>query len=63
MASETDDSAPRRTYELVCTDCEFEATVDGTVHDALDVADSHQQERGTRIEDHFVTFKLQGYTS
>lgn len=63
MTSEADDSAVSRTYELVCTDCEFGATVDGTVHDALDVADAHQDEHGNRLEDHFVTFKLSEYRS
>lgn len=58
MASETDESSASHSYEVFCTDCDFETTVDGTVYDALDVADDHKyQSKG-----HSVTTKIEGYT-
>lgn len=60
MTSDTDQSAKTDSFELYCTDCDFEATVTGTVNDALDVADSHQDDHGTMPGEHFVTFKLSG---
>jgi hypothetical protein len=58
MTTEADESQPIQTYELACNDCQFETTVDGTVLDALDVADSHQTENGDTPTDHFVDFEL-----
>jgi hypothetical protein len=46
------------TYELVCTDCEFTTTVDGSIYDALDTAEAHQDEYGTLSMDHFVNVEL-----
>lgn len=63
MSEEVTEPMATHEYELFCTDCDFEATVNGTVHDALDIADTHQEEYGERPMDHFVTFKLEGAKS
>lgn len=60
MTSETDDRTATTTYELTCNDCPFETTVDGSVLDALDVADSHQEEYGETATEHFVEFEATG---
>lgn len=57
MAGKTDAPKTTHEYELFCTDRDFEAVVTGTVHDALDIADTHREEYEDPIEDHFVTFK------
>ena len=58
MASDADGTASTTTFELTCIDCSFERTVDGTVDDALDVADDHREERGNGAPtDHFVNFE------
>lgn len=43
-----------KNFELTCTDCTFETTIEGTFLDALDAADSHEaaHERGHLT--HFV---------
>lgn len=46
------------TYELSCTDCQFETTVEGTPIEALDVANEHEQSYTTDEPDHFVNFRL-----
>lgn len=58
MTSEDDETASTNVYELTCTDCAFETTVEGSVFDALDVADSHQDEHGQALTEHFVNFEL-----
>lgn len=60
MTSETDEATIASTYTLECTDCAFETTVEGDYRDALDVADTHQQERGDAPTDHFVNLRLNG---
>lgn len=60
MASEADGSTTAKTYELLCTDCSFEATVQGSFHEALDVAEAHQDDYGKAPADHFVNFQLVG---
>lgn len=57
--AENQESEATHDYELFCTDCDFEVTVTGTVYDALDVADAHEEKHGDRSMEHFVTFKLQ----
>jgi hypothetical protein len=57
MSSDSDGSAGERTFELSCTDCSFETTVEGEVMDALDVAESHQTKQGESVTDHFVNFE------
>lgn len=54
MTSEGDASPEPNTYKLTCTNCAFETTVEGTVYEALDVADTHQDEHGEAASDHFV---------
>lgn len=63
MSSDTKDATSDLTYELTCTDCAYEATVDGSVHDALDVAKAHQEEHGGLSTEHFVDFELSGRTA
>lgn len=58
-ASETDTGAR---YDLTCTDCSFEATVEGEFGDALDTADEHQDGSGAAAE-HFVDVELRGHGS
>ena len=53
-ASETDSVAR---YDLSCTDCSFEATVEGGFGDALETADEHQDGSGAAAE-HFVDVEL-----
>lgn len=57
MSSETEETSSL-TYELSCTDCSYEATVDGSVHDALDTAQAHREEHGSTYGGHFVDFEL-----
>lgn len=59
MSSRTESTAGSPTYELSCNDCAFETTVTGSVIEALDVADEHQEEHGRTPYDHFVNFKRQ----
>lgn len=61
MASDSEESAKARTFELTCTDCQFERTVHGGVADALDVAESHQTKQGESVTDHFVNFERADY--
>lgn len=44
-----------RVYELECSDCSFEETVEGDFYDVYDVIDDHQEEQ-TDFADHFVNF-------
>lgn len=55
--AESDETTTGPVFELVCTDCTFERTVEGTFYDALDVADEHQEENGTVSTEHFVNFR------
>jgi hypothetical protein len=57
MTSEGNASTGPNTYELTCTNCAFEITVEGTVYKALEVADDHQDEHGETDSDHFVNFE------
>lgn len=61
MASDITDADTSGLYELRCNDCEFQATVDGDLNEALDLANSHQEERGETPADHFVDFELQNH--
>lgn len=54
MATDADESGASITYELTCTDCQYEATVTGDVYDALDVAESHQEKHDEDSNQHFV---------
>lgn len=58
MPAESEESAADNTYELTCTDCAYEATVNGDVHDALDAANLHQGVHGDTAAEHFVDFEL-----
>lgn len=58
MATDSEDDVGMvGTFELECNDCSFEAEVEGTVDDALDVADDHREEYGTATATHFVDFE------
>lgn len=57
MASEADDSGTSFTYELDCIDCSYESTVTGSVYDALDIAEAHQQNREDDSDEHFVNIE------
>lgn len=57
MATEADESEASITYELACADCSYEATVTGSVYDALDVAESHQEKREVDSGEHFVNIE------
>lgn len=59
MSQESDTATSFPTYDLTCTDCSYEATVVGTVYEALDVADAHQAEHGDPAADHFVNLERQ----
>lgn len=61
MASNVDEPDTSDLYELTCTDCSFEATVEGDFGDALEVADNHQGEFGEITADHFVDLELRDY--
>lgn len=61
MASDVTDADTTALYELHCNDCSFEATVDGDLNEALEVANTHQEDRGVTPADHFVDFELQDY--
>lgn len=61
MTSEEDDRASAPSYELVCTDCPFETTVEGPFLGALDVAEDHQEDNGRQPSDHFVNVELNGH--
>lgn len=56
MTSAVDDEATH-VYELSCTTCAFGMAVEGTLSDALAVADSHQKEHGDADGEHFVDFE------
>lgn len=59
MAPDAQETELSRTFQLTCTDCSFQAAVEGTVDDALDVAEDHQENRGDGgAIDHFVDFEL-----
>lgn len=58
MASDTTEADTTALYLLECTDCSFEATVEGDLDDALEIADNHQEGNGVREGDHFVDFEL-----
>lgn len=45
------------TFELTCNDCSFETAVEGTVEDALDVADDHREAYESETATHFVDFE------
>lgn len=47
-------------FDLSCTDCSFETTVEGSVTDAFDAADAHQEEHGETPTGHFVNFERRG---
>lgn len=58
MSSETGDATSTLVYDLTCTDCGYETTVEGSAHDALDVAEAHQEEYGDAYTDHVVDLEL-----
>lgn len=58
MTTEPDTATTRNVYDLTCTDCEFEATVEGSVHDALDEARRHRTENEETYTEHFVEFEI-----
>lgn len=45
-------------YELECTDCGFEETVEGGPLEAIEVANAHEKSNGQGSTDHFVNLKL-----
>lgn len=45
------------TYELSCTDCLFETTVEGDASDVYDVIDDHQEAYRRSTRNHFVNFE------
>lgn len=57
MTSTTDEPTTAHTYELTCTDCAFETSVEGSFLEALDVADAHQEKHGDPLTKHFVNLK------
>lgn len=61
MTSTVDDTATQ-VFELICTDCAFKATVEGSLFEALSVADSHQEEYGVAAAGHFVNFERKDAT-
>lgn len=63
MASDVTEADTSGLYELSCNDCAFQATVDGDLNEALEVANSHQEGRGETQGDHFVDFELQDRSS
>lgn len=58
MTTGANESTTINTYELTCNDCTFETTVEGDIFDALDAADTHQEEHGETLTGHFVNFEL-----
>lgn len=58
MSSDTDELTSRNQYELSCADCSFETVLEGTVYDALDVAQEHREEYRNGFEEHFVDLEL-----
>lgn len=44
-----------RVYELDCSDCSFETTVEGDFYDVYEVIDDHQEDQED-YTDHFVNF-------
>lgn len=58
MAQSDPETMTTYTYELRCTDCGFETTVEGDTDAALDVAESHQEEYGDDGTDHFVNCEV-----
>lgn len=58
MSSETENGTSDTTYELTCTDCSYQDTVDGSVHDALDEAKAHEDEHEKHSTQHFVDLEL-----
>ncbi len=54
MTINSDESKPTIAFELSCTDCGFETVVEGDIFEALDVANTHQAERGSDPSEHFV---------
>lgn len=58
MASEPDETTSPLRYYLTCTNCEFETTVEGSVQDALDIAETHQKKYGEYYTEHFVDLEL-----
>lgn len=62
MPAESEEPASDLTYELTCTDCAYETTVEGDVHDALDAAKLHQEAHENTATGHFVDFELRDGT-
>lgn len=60
MTSEADEGSTTDVYELTCTDCPFETTVEGDCFDAIDAAEAHQEEHGISPMDHVVNFERRG---
>ena len=60
MSAEPVTTRGTKTYNLTCTDCQFEATVNGDCYEVLDLIDAHQAEHEGDAFDHFVNFELVG---
>lgn len=58
---EMGETAPATDYNLSCNDCTFRTAVNGTVYDALDVAESHQREHSETGREHFVDLRVSDY--
>lgn len=61
MTTEVEKTASKPVYELACTDCSFESTVEGEFLDALDVADEHQEQYAGSSMEHFVNVEQHGH--
>lgn len=62
MASDAPETDSGVRYDPTCTDCSFEATVEGGFGDALEIADEHQDGSGAAAE-HFVDLERRGHDS
>lgn len=62
MNTRTDQGVSSRSYELRCTDCSFEATVEGDVFAVLDVIEGHQERYVNDPIEHFVEFECEEAT-
>lgn len=56
-SEESTDEQDAVTFELSCNDCPFERTVDGSLYDALELAERHESQTGDVPTDHFVDFE------
>lgn len=54
-------SVTEKTYKLDCTNCSFEAVVEGDLDDAYDLIEEHEEKYDDTGDNHFVDLETAGY--